>query len=67
MNWDQIKGDWHQLSARLKEKWAKLTNEELATIAGRRMQLAVVLQGHYGYEKQRADTEINQFVDEITS
>ncbi len=35
MNWDQIKGDWHQLSARLKEKWAKLTSEDLATIAGR--------------------------------
>ena len=39
MNWDQIKGDWHQLSHRLKEKWAKLINEELATIAGRRRQL----------------------------
>jgi uncharacterized protein YjbJ (UPF0337 family) len=67
MNWDQIKGDWHQLSIRLKEKWAKLTNEELATVAGRRGQLVTVLQGHYGYEKERAETELTKFVDGLTS
>lgn len=67
MEWDQVKGDWHQLSARLKERWAKLTNHELATIAGRRMQLADALQRQYGYEKQRAETEIANFVHDITS
>lgn len=49
MNWDQIKGGWHQLGRRLKETWAMLTKEDLATIAGRRGQVVVVLQGHYGY------------------
>ena len=44
MNWDQIKGDWHQLSRRLKEKWKKLTDADLTTIAGRRDQLEGVLQ-----------------------
>ena len=34
MNWDQIKGDWHQLSRRLKEKWKKLTDADLKSIAG---------------------------------
>jgi uncharacterized protein YjbJ (UPF0337 family) len=67
MNWDQIKGDWHQLSARLKEKWAKLTNEDLATIAGRRGQLVAVLQGRYGFEKERAETELDKFIDALTS
>jgi uncharacterized protein YjbJ (UPF0337 family) len=67
MNWDQIKGDWHQLSRRLKEKWTKLTNEDLAAIAGRRRQLVTALQEHYGYEKDRAETELNKFIDGMTS
>ena len=32
MNWDQIKGDWHQLSRRLKEKWNKLTDADLKSM-----------------------------------
>jgi uncharacterized protein YjbJ (UPF0337 family) len=67
MNWDQIKGDWNQLSRRLKEKWAKLTNEDLAGIAGRRGQLVTVLQDRYGYAKDRAETELTKFIDGMTS
>lgn len=67
MNWDQIKGDWHQLSARLKEKWAKLTKDDLATMHGRRGQLVVVRQGYYGHEKDRAETEITTFIERLTS
>ena len=51
MNWDQIKGDWHQLSRRLKEKWKKLTDADLKSIAGRRDELEGVLQERYGYNK----------------
>jgi uncharacterized protein YjbJ (UPF0337 family) len=67
MNWDQIKGDWNQLSRRLKEKWAKLTNEDLAGIAGRRGQLVTVLQDRHGYAKDRAETELTKFIDGMTS
>lgn len=67
MNWDQIKGDWHQLSRRLKEKWAALTDEDLTTVAGRRGQLVVVLQRHYGYEKERTETELERFTQGLTS
>ena len=67
MNWDQIKGDWHQLSRRLKEKWAKLTNEDLRAISGSRGQLVTVLQEHYAYDKDRAETELNKFIDGLTS
>ena len=63
MNWDQIKGDWKQLSGKLKEKWGKLTDDELTTIAGKRDQLAGVLQARYGYEKERAEMELDKFTD----
>jgi uncharacterized protein YjbJ (UPF0337 family) len=67
MNWDQIKGDWHQLSRRLKEKWKKLTDDDLSAIAGRRDQLEGVLQERYGYDKQRAGVELDKFTIGLTS
>jgi uncharacterized protein YjbJ (UPF0337 family) len=67
MNWDQIKGDWHQLSRRLKEKWKKLTDDDLSAIAGRRDQLEGVLQTRYGYNKQQAGIELDKFTTGLTS
>ena len=34
MNWDQIQGDWRQMTGKVKEKWGKLTDDELTTAAG---------------------------------
>ena len=67
MNWDQIKGDWHQLSRRLREKWKELTTEELTSIAGRRDLLEVLLQKRYGYDQQRAGAELDKFTTALTS
>ncbi len=67
MNWDQIKGDWKQLSGKVKEKWGKLTDNELTTIAGQREQLIGVLQERYGYAKEHAEKEINEFTHGIAS
>jgi uncharacterized protein YjbJ (UPF0337 family) len=40
MNWDQIAGEWKQFKGKVKEKWGKLTDDELTTAAGKREQLA---------------------------
>jgi uncharacterized protein YjbJ (UPF0337 family) len=61
MNWDQIKGDWKQLSGKVKEKWGKLTDNDLTTIAGKRDQLAGILQQKYGYAKEQAEKELDEF------
>ena len=61
MNWDQIKGDWKQMTGKVKEKWGKLTDNELTVIAGQREQLVGVLQERYGYEIDRAEKEVNDF------
>ena len=67
MTWDQIKGDWHQLSRRLKEKWNKLTEDDLTMVAGRREQLEGLLQNLYGYDKARAGAELDKFTNGLTS
>jgi uncharacterized protein YjbJ (UPF0337 family) len=61
MNWDQITGNWKQLSGKLKEQWGKLTDDDLIKIAGKRDQLAGLLQERYGIEKEKAEAEIDRF------
>ncbi|MGB0069839.1 MAG: CsbD family protein, partial [Isosphaeraceae bacterium] len=48
MNWDQITGEWKQLKGKVKEKWGKLTDDDLTTAAGKREHLAGLLQERYG-------------------
>ncbi|MFN8708580.1 MAG: CsbD family protein [Planctomyces sp.] len=65
MNWDQIQGDWKQMAGRVKEKWGKLTDNDMTVMSGRREQLVGVLQERYGYEKQRAEKEVRDFTDSL--
>jgi uncharacterized protein YjbJ (UPF0337 family) len=34
MHWDRIEGNWKQFSGKVKEKWGKLTDDDLAVIRG---------------------------------
>jgi uncharacterized protein YjbJ (UPF0337 family) len=61
MNWDQIAGNWKQVKGTVKEKWGKLTDGDLTTIAGKRDQLAGLLQERYGYEKDQAEKALDEF------
>jgi uncharacterized protein YjbJ (UPF0337 family) len=65
MNWDQIKGNWTQMKGKVKEKWGKLTDDDLTTIAGKRDQLAGKLQQRYGYAKEQAEKELDEFTASI--
>ena len=61
MNWDQVEGKWKQLKGSVKERWGKLTDDDLDVVAGKRDQLAGRLQERYGITKQQAEAEIDQW------
>jgi uncharacterized protein YjbJ (UPF0337 family) len=61
MNWDQIAGNWKQFTGKVKEKWGKLTDDDLTAAAGKRDQLAGILRERYGYEKEQAEKELDEF------
>lgn len=67
MNWDQITGNWKQFKGQVKEKWGKLTDDDLTTIDGKREQLAGVLQKKYGYAKEQTDRELDEFARDLRS
>ena len=61
MNWDIVKGDWKQFSGKVKEKWGNLPDDDLIAINGRREQLEGKLQERYGYAKDKAKQEIDDW------
>jgi uncharacterized protein YjbJ (UPF0337 family) len=61
MNWDQVEGNWKQFMGGVKERWGKLTDDELTQIAGKRDKLAGVLQTKYGLAKDAVEDEIADF------
>ncbi len=67
MNWDQITGNWNQFKGKVKEKWGKLTDDDLTTIGGKRDQLVGVLQQKYGYAKSQAEQELDAFASDLRS
>jgi len=61
MNWDQLEGKWKQYSGKAKEKWGKLTDDDLTVIHGRRDQLVGKIQERYGILKQDAARQVDEF------
>ncbi len=61
MNWDTIKGKWKEIQGTVKEKWGKLTDDDLTRIAGKKDQLVGTLQQKYGYAKEQAEKEVDEF------
>lgn len=63
MNWDTIEGNWLQVKGTVKEKWGKLTDDDITVIAGKRDLLAGKLQERYGYAKDQAHKELDEFLN----
>ncbi|KJZ32193.1 hypothetical protein TW83_04780 [Paracoccus sp. S4493] len=61
MNWDIIEGKWKQLKGATKVKWGELTDDELDQIDGNKDKLAGKLQEKYGWTKDQADREIDDY------
>ncbi len=64
-SWDRIAGNWKQFSGKAKERWGKLTDDDLALIDGRRDQLAGKIQEHYGIIKDQAERQIADWMDTV--
>jgi uncharacterized protein YjbJ (UPF0337 family) len=67
MDWTRVEGNWKQMKGRVKERWGKLTDDDLTAIAGRRDQLEGMIQERYGYARERARREIEDWYRSMES
>ena len=62
MNSDVLAGLWKQLKGAAKEQWAKLTDDDLVAAEGSYDKLVGLIQQRYGYAKDRAQQELDDWL-----
>lgn len=65
MNNERLEGMWKQLTGQVKEKWGKLTDDDLTMIAGKRDQFVGKVQERYGIAKEQAESEVEDWLKSV--
>ena len=58
MNWEQIAGNWKQVKGLVRERWGKLTDDDVDVIAGKRDILLGKIQEKHGVAREEAEKEL---------
>ena len=66
MNEDILKGKWLEIKGMVKEKWGKLTDNNLREIEGKGGKLLGLLQKKYGYLRDKTELEYKDSVELLT-
>jgi uncharacterized protein YjbJ (UPF0337 family) len=62
MDWNRVEGNWKQVKGKVKEKWGKLTDDDLDVVAGRRDQLEGKIQERYGIAKDQVRKDVDNWI-----
>ena len=62
MNTDQLQGKWKQMKGSIKERWGKLTDDDIDIINGRNEQLVGKIQEKYGIAKEEAQRQVDEWM-----
>jgi uncharacterized protein YjbJ (UPF0337 family) len=65
MDWNRIEGNWKQFKGQAKEKWGRLTDDDLDVINGRQEQLEGKIQERYGLAKDDAKREVETWYNSL--
>jgi uncharacterized protein YjbJ (UPF0337 family) len=61
MNSDQFEGKWKQLKGTLKQRWAKLTDDDITALSGKKDELVGRIQERYGITREQAEREADEW------
>ncbi len=64
MNSDTIQGRWHEWKGGMKARWGRITDNEWMEASGDRERILGLLQQHYGYTREQAEDELDEFMAE---
>jgi uncharacterized protein YjbJ (UPF0337 family) len=65
MNWQQIEGQWDTFKAKVRQKWGKLTDDDLEQIRGKKSELVARLKTRYGDMKDNAEQQVDEWMKQI--
>ena len=61
MDWNRIEGNWKQFKGAAKEKWGKLTDDDLTVEEGNSEYLEGKIQERYGIARDEAKRQVREF------
>ncbi|MES2939824.1 MAG: CsbD family protein [Pseudomonadota bacterium] len=61
MNQDRIQGRWKEIKGKVRERWGRLTDDDLDVIAGRRDQLLGRIQQRHGLARDEAERQVREW------
>ncbi len=65
MNEDRIKGQWKQMTGKMKSNWGKLTDDDLQRAEGDTEYLTGKVQERYGITRDEAKKQVEEFKKSI--
>lgn len=65
MNWDQLQGQATQFRGKIKERWAKLTDDDLLLLQGKKEVFLGKLQERTGLVKDEAEKQFDAFISKL--
>jgi uncharacterized protein YjbJ (UPF0337 family) len=60
--WNKVSGNWKRMKGAVKERWGKLTHNEIREAQGRRESLNGFIQARYGIDRETADRQIDEWL-----
>lgn len=63
--WDKVSGNWTRFKGSVRQRWGKLTKDEIAEARGRRERLNGLIQARYGIDREAADRQIDAWLKTV--
>lgn len=61
-SWNKVSGNWKRMKGAVKQRWGKLTHNEVQEARGRREALNGFIQSRYGIDRETADHQIDEWL-----
>lgn len=63
--WDKVSGNWKRFKGSVRQRWGKLTKNEVAQARGRREALNGFIQARYGIDREAANRQIDDWLKTV--
>jgi uncharacterized protein YjbJ (UPF0337 family) len=67
MNSDVFEGKWKQLKGSVKQRWGKLTDDDVTALSGKKDELVGKLQERYGITRDQAQREADEWAAAVNT
>lgn len=65
LNKDIMVGKWEQMKSRIKQRWGRLTDDQLDGISGHYDELTGLIRERYGFTHEKTRKDVDEFIQRL--